>query len=382
MNRFTLAVVAATVSTSSAFAGGLDRSGQRIGFMFEEGNYAELSFGYAKPSVDGNDVAAFGGQASGNAADNFIVPGVSVKADLNENVSFGFVIDEPYGSDISYPAAGSVALGGTKAIVDSYAITALGRYKFGNGFSVLGGVRYQEISADVTLRGAAYGALGAGAGYNGAFASDGAWGYVAGVAYERPEIALRVALTYNSQIDHELDTVETSALAPGGQVRSKTDIRSPESLNLEFQTGVAKDTLVFGSIRYAKYDETIVSPTFFDAAVDPAIQNTSLTTIENSTDFEIGVGRRITDRFSASLTLGYATKGDDDLVSPLSPVNGSKSIAIGASYLVTDQVKLSGGIRYTALGDARPETGTPDTARANFTDNSVIGVGFRVGYSF
>ncbi len=66
----------------------------------------------------------------------------------------------------------------------------------------------------------------------------------------------------------------------------------------------------------------------------------------------------------------------------LAPTNGSKSIAIGASYLVTDQVKLSGGIRYTALGDARPETGTPDTARANFTDNSVIGVGFRVGYSF
>ncbi len=228
MNRFIFAAVATIISTSGALAGGLDRSGQRIGFMFEEGNYAELSFGYAKPSVDGNDVAAFGGQASGNAADNFIVPGLSVKADLNENVSFGFIIDEPYGSDISYPAAGSVALGGTKAIVDSYAITALGRYKFGNGFSVHGGVRYQEISADVTLRGAAYGALGAGAGYNGAFASDGAFGYVGRcrlrAARDRPARRTDLQFPDRSRTPHCKD-IRSSPRGVG--CAAKTDIPLP-----------------------------------------------------------------------------------------------------------------------------------------------------------
>ena len=31
------------------------------------------------------------------------------------------------------------------------------------------------------------------------------------------------------------------------------------------------------------------------------------------------------------------------------------------------------------LGDAQPETGTPDVARATFSDNSVLSVGFTVG---
>ncbi len=43
--------------------------------------------------------------------------------------------------------------------------------------------------------------------------TDYQWGYVAGVACERPDIALRVALTCNSEITHELNANES--LAPG-----------------------------------------------------------------------------------------------------------------------------------------------------------------------
>ena len=45
-------------------------------------------------------------------------------------------------------------------------------------------------------------------------------------------------------------------------------------------------------------------------------------------------------------------------------------------------MKITTGINYTKLGDAQPETGTPDVARANFTGNSALGVGVRVGFSF
>ena len=406
MNRTTLAAIATLAGTTSALAGGLDRSGQNIDILFEEGTLAELSLGYIMPSVDGVDqqpgyIGAAGpaanpnfGAGTGNVADDFATGSLAVKQQVNERVSFALILDEPYGSDISYPASGDTvdslvfgpllqteasALGGTEATVNSFAVTALGRYEFGNGFSAHGGLRYQEIEADVTLGGLAYGALN---GYRGRFERDGAYGYVIGAAYERPEIALRVALTYNSKIDHELRTTETLSGQTVTAGPSRTDVRAPESLNLDFQTGVAPGTLVFGSIRYARYEDLIVAPVFFDSLVDPTIQNSSLTDIENSLDFEIGVGRQFTDRFAASIAVGHNSTGDDKLVSPLAPTNGSRTIALGASYILTDQVKLSGGVRYTELGDALPETGTPDTARASFRDNSVVGVGMKVSYNF
>jgi hypothetical protein len=56
-------------------------------------------------------------------------------------------------------------------------------------------------------------------------------------------------------------------------------------------------------------------------------------------------------------------------------------VALGASYR-TGPVELSGGVRYTWLGDAKPETGTPDVARANFSDNDAVSVGLKLGYYF
>ncbi|RVT84213.1 hypothetical protein DXV76_11020 [Rhodobacteraceae bacterium CCMM004] len=380
------AVLLATTSMAAAL--GLDRSAQDIGLLFEDGGIAELSFGHVMPSVDGNDVAVFGGQPSGNVAQDYTIWGLGVKADLTPDLSFAVIVDEPYGTDISYPVPGSVALGGTRAIVDSHAITALARYKFTDNFSVHGGLRYQQISANVSLGGLAYGpaALPTLNGYNASFDGDDAWGYVIGGAYERPDIALRVALTYNSAITHELPTVETVQGIPvsilsGGALpaTSTTTVRSPESLNLDFQTGIAPDTLLFGSIRYARYEQTIVSPQFFDSAVGGP--NSSLTDIESGFGYSLGLGRRFNDKLSGSITVGYEEESDP-LVSPLSPTNGRYSLALGMAYNVTDNFVVSGGASYTWLGDAQPETGTPDVARASFTDNDAFAIGIKLGYKF
>ena len=43
---------------------------------------------------------------------------------------------------------------------------------------------------------------------------------------------------------------------------------------------------------------------------------------------------------------------------------------------------MSGGVSYIWLGDANPETGTPDTKRATFTDNSATAIGLKVAYTF
>jgi long-subunit fatty acid transport protein len=366
-------------TTAVATAGGLDRSGQDIGILFGSGNLFELSFGVARPSLDGVENGSTRTNNSiSNVAENFNILGAGLRYDLSPEFSVALIVDEPYGSDIIYPGLSAAsALGGTSAIVDSFAITALGRYKFNDAVSVHGGLRYQEIEGDVTLGGLAYGPLN---GYRADMASDGAVGYLIGAAFERPEIGLRVALTYNSEITHDLPTQETVGGTPVASP-GITEVTAPESLNLEMQTGIAADTLLFGSVRYARYSDTIVAPAFFDSRVEPGTPGSSLTDIEDSTDYEIGIGRRFTEKFSGSIAFGYQSSGDD-LVSPLAPTNGARYVSLGGAYAVSSAITLSGGIRYTEFGNAQPETGTPDTARANFNDNSAVSAGFKIAYTF
>lgn len=366
------------LTTSMAGAVGLDRSNQDITAIFETGNYAELSFGYVMPNLTGVDVL---GNDIANVGNAFSQLGGSVKMDFNNQMSFALIIDRPFGADVTYGGSPlSTMLGGTEAILTSTAFTALGRYKFNENFSVLGGLRYQTLDADITLSGLSYinPLIGPGSGlsgYNVDLQNGSGTGYVIGAAYERPDIALRVALTYHSEIENDFDAVESlrgTTVAVG-----TTTVSSPEAWNLDFQTGIAANTLVFGQIRHAVYSQTILTPDFFGGATGGA----SITDIEDATSYSIGVGRKFSDAFSGSIALGYEAEESDDLVSPLSPTNGLVSISVGGQYTM-DNLVFSGGIRYSMLGDARPETGTPDTARAQFTDGDALSIGLSVGYRF
>ncbi|MEH7826949.1 outer membrane protein transport protein [Gemmobacter denitrificans] len=380
MKQFTALCGILAGLAGAAHAGGVDRSGQPIGIIFEKGNYAELSYGQINPSVSGNDVAAFGGRPSGQVADSHSLPGIALKYDFNESLSGAIIYDNAYGADIAYPTAlagGSVALGGTSAKLDSEGVTAILRYKFSESFSAHAGIRASKASGEVTLSGLAYGPVN---GYNVSFDEDWGTGYLVGVAYEKPEIALRVALTYFSKVKHELDTTETFATAvgpiPGGvPLASVTNVNTPQAVNLDVQSGVAKDTLVFGSIRWVDWSSFLIDPARFTA-----VTGGGLVSLEDSVTYTLGVGRKFNDNWSGSVFATYEPSGDP-LVSPLAPTNGYRGIGIAAVY-TRDNMKITMGARYLDLGNAQPETGTPDTARADFRDNHATAVGIKVGFTF
>ena len=376
MIRVSLAVGTALIAAQSAIAGGLDRSGQPIGIIFEQGNYAELSFAATRANVTGTDIPL--GNPVGNVAGGFVQASGGLKYDFSDQFSLALIWDQPFGSDVAYPGSPlTTMLGGTAAKANAVSVTAVGRYKFSDRFSVHGGLRHQTISGDITLSGLAYGGL---SGYNVALSTDSAIGYVIGGAFEIPEYALRVALTYNSEITHNLPSVETIGGFPLG-VSADTEIVSPASVNLDFQTGINEKTLLFGSVRYAKWSDLVISPTFFDALVDPATPNSSISDLEDSWSYTLGVGRALNENWSVSGVLGYEPEGSDDLVSPLAPTNGNFSVGLGVRYK-DENVVVSAGVRHTWLGDARPETGTPDVARATFTDNTALSAGFKIGFYF
>ena len=380
MKIATSGIAVLMLTASQLVAGGIERAPQSLNALFEEGNYVELSFGGVDPTVEGTDIA---GIETGDVAQGYGFVGMAYKHQFTPEFSGAIIIEQPFGADILYQPAtdgGSPVLGGTRAKVDSTTFTALGRYKMPNNFSVHGGIRGSRADGQVSLNGLAYGGL---SGYNVDLDSDTGIGWVAGAAWEKPEIAARVSLTYNSKIEHKFDTIETldpdgvgpippQPLAADG---STTTVDTPESWNLEFQTGVAQDTLVFGSVRWVNWSDFRVDP-----AVFTALASGGLVDLEDTTTYTLGVGRKFTESWSGSAAFVYEKAGDD-LVSPLAPTNGRKGITLAAVY-TQGPMKISTGINYSKLGDARPETGPLNEPRAQMEDNHLFGVGVRVGYSF
>ena len=366
MNKILTTTGVFALLSSAAFAGGLDRSGQSVAVIFEEGSYAEFSLGFVAPDVSGVGTAASPtpGGASGNMADNYLQVGLAYKRDFTDNLSFALILDQPFGADVNYPAGVPYYATGATATLRANALTGVLRYETASNVSVFGGIRYQTLEAEAVVP------------FVGGYAVDGARdagvGYLVGAAYERPDIALRVALTYNSSIDHDLATVETGPV-PGS---SSTAISTPQSVNLEFQSGIAADTLLFGSIRWAEWSEFDITPVGYLAATGGG----SLVSYENDTiSYSIGVGRRFNENWAGAITLGYE-KANGGFSANLGPTDGNTSIGIGVTYS-QDNWKIQGGLRYVDIGDA--DTTLDDTnAAANFTGNSAIGAGIKFGITF
>ncbi|WP_095589769.1 OmpP1/FadL family transporter [Actibacterium ureilyticum] len=374
MTRVLGGVAVAVIAATPGLAGGIERTTQSAQVLFEKGNYAEFSVASVKPTLDGEDVLD---NEISNVTDRYGLASAALKFNINETLDAAIIFDKPFGADVKYRYDGVLPfqpalLDGTSAYANTSAITGLLKYKFNENFSAYGGIRAQQAYGEITLGGAAYGPF---SGYNVELDRDQAFGYVAGVAYERPDIAMRIAFTYNSEIEHNMDTTESGAL-PFLNGTSKTKVKTPESFNLEFQSGIAADTLLFGSIRHVKHSQFRLDPELFVAQVPGGLID-----LNDTTTYRLGIGRKFNEKWSGAITLAYED-ADDKLVSPLAPSTGFKQISIGATYKATPMLELSGGISYTMVGDANPETGTPDTARAEFDNNDVVGIGFKVAYRF
>ena len=296
---------------------------------------------------------------------------------MNDKLSLGLLLDQPVGANTFYPTSTLYPLRGTEAKLTSTAATALLRYSLPNNISVYGGPKFESIKGNIKV-------LIPPAGVNYALSTnnDQATGYLAGVAYEKPEIALRVALTYASAIKHTFDAVEAGdftvpgpppTLIPGGfNVTAPFSSEIPQSLSLDFQSGVAKDTLVFGSIRWREWSKFNVSPVRYSAVLGVPLADYKSDVVT----FNIGLGRRFSENWSGAVTLGHE-RSNGDLTGNLNPVDGRTSIGLGGSY-AKDNMKISAGVTYALLGDAK----TIPTISGDFKNNHLTGVGVKLGFSF
>lgn len=349
---------------TTALAGGVERSAFSSRVLFEEGRYAEFSFGAVEPTVSGTAVAGLGGFPSGDMATSYFRFGAAYKADLNERLSYAIIFDQPYGAGVSYPTGTGYFAGGSTANLYSYAVTALLKYTTPENFSLYGGLRAQTLGARAVVPFVdTYSAVGS---------VDEGFGYVVGAAYERPEIALRAALTYVSSINHQLTTTETTGTF--GTRSSTTPVNTPQSLTLELQSGVAEDTLVFGSVNWVNWSNFDISPTDYGLVT----MGGSLVSYDSDTiTYNLGVGRRINETWSVSGSVGYEAP-TSGFASNLGPTNGNTSVSLGAQYN-DGNMTISGGVSYVFVGNAETTLNGATTA-ATFSGNNAIGAGVRVGF--
>ncbi len=380
-NKIYLALLGSILPVSSVFAGGLDRSGQSISAFLQPGNYAEAGISVLDPKVQSNQLKV------NDMAEDYYFPSAAIKVQATEHISIGLLYDQPFGAESLYPSNNLVfgANGeATQVEVETHNLSALIGYQPTENWNFYAGPVYQTVKGNVSLRGTAYSLL---SGYNIDLKEDDAFGWLAGAAYQIPEIALKAAITYRSEIKHELDTTETSNVyipSYGIDLRSmtsQTEVVTPQSVNLDFQTGIAKDTLAFANLRWVHWDQFAVSPAAL-ASASKLAKGKAQNLIDYSDDqisATVGVGHKFTSKWSGSASVGWDS-GAGNPVTTLGPTEGYWSVGLGGQYSPAENYFIQAGVKYFWLGDATARTGTTNVGE--FEDNYALGYGLKIGYRF
>lgn len=373
MKHVFLTATALSITAGMTLAGGIDRAQTPYSILFTDGNYLQFNFATQYPSVDGDYPAALGGGNTGNMANPEAFFGAAIKFQLTDSLETALIMGQPYGADSQY---NNGAYAGLVADWDSTDYQALLKYNINEQVSVYGGLRAISSRATIeipnTVISAATGiplALAPNFEAGGDEVMD--FGYVLGAAYEIPEIAARLAVTYRSEIEHAFDTTESFTNALGtAEFDSTTKVRMPQSVTIDFQTGVAENTLVFGSARWTEWSVWEVRTQQFDAATGSEVVG-----FDNDIwTFSLGAGQRINEDFSVFAAVGYEDQ-KGGTASRLAPTDGFTSITVGGS-LAIGQMDLRAGITHAWLGDAE------DSTDVQFEDNQSTGVGFTLGFGF
>ncbi|WP_180007425.1 OmpP1/FadL family transporter [Acinetobacter sp. YH16057] len=381
LNHLSYAILLTALPTASLFAAGLDRSGQSISAFLQPGNYAEAGITVLDAEVKSNELNV------DDMAKSYYSPSAAVKVQATDKISLGLIYDQPYGAEAEYDAASQVfgnGAQGTSVDVKTESLTALIGYQPNENWNFYAGPVWQTVEANIKLRGAAYGGNAKLGTYNIEMEREEAYGWLAGVAYSIPEIALKAAITYRSEIEHNTKSNETTLLPyPSlSALTSSVDATTPQSVNLDFQTGIAKDTLAFANVRWVHWSQFAVKPTLLgnvSSIPAPHVRQNLIDYSDDQWSANVGVGHKFNSKWSGSASVGYDS-GAGNPVTTLGPVEGYWNVGLGGQYSPAENYFIQAGVKYFWLGDATAQTGGNPVGE--FEDNHALGYGLKIGYRF
>ena len=397
LKHLSTAMILATLPATGVFAAALDRSGQSVSAFLQPGNYFEAGISVLDPTVKGQSTAATGSQNISDMGGDYQFYNAALKLQLTDYLSFGLIYDQPFGADAEYHDSTlfTNAAGNTKVEVDTQNISMLfGVQPIKNVNLYAGGV-YQTVKGGVQLRGAGYGGINAFGGYNADIPEDSAAGWLAGAAYQIPEIALKASVTYRSEIKHKVNIDESSAGAGPiaailNNATGSTDITTPQSVNLDLQTGIMANTVAFANVRWVNWKNFAIRPYAFGVAANAATAAAGgkgfdlVAYTDDQWSVNAGVGRKLNEQWAGNVSVGWDS-GAGNPITTLGPTEGYWNLGVGVQFSPAANYFISGGVKYFWLGDAKAQSGAQfntDSYLADFTDNHAIAYGLKIGYRF
>lgn len=405
------AILLCLIPTTSTFAAGLDRSGQSIAAFLQPGNYFEAGISILDPDVSGKDKD---NKNTGDMAGDYYFPHAALKIQATDHFSVGLIYDQPYGADAEYSGnSGFVEnrpvpfKGSTSVVVDTQNLNLLVGYQPNENWNLYAGAVYQTVDGTVLLRGTTYSVLN---GYDFRTGEDESVGWLAGVAYQIPEIALKASVTYRAEIKHKMNAYEHFGAAgyisiPGAKPVAdllnqkmaalnassgdETELTTPQSVNIDFQTGIMANTVAFANVRWVDWSKFKVQPYKFGQLSQivgnlPGINKPNGFNLIDYKDDQIsatvGLGRKFSDRWGANVSVGWDS-GAGNPVTTLGPTEGFWSVGTGVRFSPAENYFIGAGVKYYWLGDADAVTGA-HSAAGTFTDNNAIAYGLNLGYKF
>ena len=375
-------LLAAIAVASGAQAGGFENARLDTAFMYEEGNSASISTSRRNFDVTGDAFATTKSVIGDRSATT-----LSAKYQVNENLALGITRYDSGAIHINYQGAGGAATTdfGPRVNLTTDSIVLLGKYDITENVSISAGLRndsFKVSDADI-YRLTIFNAAGGGAATNAlspTVSSGSDTVPILAVAYQVPDIALRIELIHQAKSSVGLDTVCNIPALVLAAVNATCSASSTGGLaeytTLNFQTGIMTDTLLFGSVHKGKWSKSQLSVADSESAALLQVGPTSA--FEDSTEYSLGLGRKFSEQFSGSVSYNWESSEDGTTTSLFTVNDGYKGISIGAKYTM-ENIELSAGYNYTKLGDVTYSTALGTNT---YADNKVSAFGARLTARF
>ena len=187
------------------------------------------------------------------------------------------------------------------------------------------------------------------------------------------EMSMNAAYSIAGSGDVFLDGVNPETGELDDDYTGAAKIGIGDAMTFNFQTGIAANTLLFGSVRNSRWkNNQTVAP-------NPLTGSAALSTFGDGQSYTIGVARKFSDTLSGSISAFNDPASGCDDASALSPTCENRSISLGAKIALSDGMNLSLGTTWSRRGTATVDL-SPATAT---TSKSVVtSYGMKLSYKF
>lgn len=384
---------------------GMETSDQSILSFLETGNYVELSYAEMYADVAGkvqnqSELQKIGisNFSTGNLVNDYHFANAAAKLQIGPQLSFGLIYDQPYGVDVDYEYKPQSYLGqqrieATQLNFESENLTMLMGYQPSSRWNIYAGGVYQQLQGHIDLYGANYSIL---SGYQAKFKQSSGNGWLAGLSYQIPEYALKTALTYRSKITHKSTVTETvSDKAINVVPFAKTEITTPQSVNLDVQIGLTKKNILYSSLRWVNWKDFEIQPRQFGAIVDLAVQQYpqyikpfSMIAYKNDqVSAKLGLAHILSEQWLTTADFSWDS-GSGNPASTLNPSDGYYAFGLGTLYKFHKNSFIAYGLKYFKLNKAEVRNiniNNPVTQNSTLSavaDNHALGHGIKIAYRF